>query len=542
VNLDAQTAGRIGANWLRAALAPAGDFGRRADDAARPYGPGDAEAAQARCAQIAALAERLTLAGVARLRATLRRGPDPAGIVSRATLGDALDDVDFFEIGRFAEALDAAAQAWDAAGGTAAERPPVVPEVRALLGRGLEGGGFYLTDAFSAALGAAREALATADADFVRERRRLASALEARLGTLADGEEFIVMRDAVPGVPPGARVVRETPGYRVLALEFDASAVVAAQRRDDALARVAREEDAVRRELAAGVARAGSRLLEAARFLGELDRTLARVAFTQRWGGCVPDLGGRRFAFSQASFVPLRAAREEAGLPYTPISIELADVAILTGPNMGGKSAALATCGFLAACVTVGLPPPATQATLPMVGSIAWVGGEPAAGSDRLLSAFGAEVVRTRDALAAAVAPALLLVDEFARATGPREGRALLVALVEALARRGVFALAATHFDGIARDAGVAHLTIAGLGRHALDAHAAPDVRAALETIAAAMDYRIVPAEPNARPVSDALAVAGLLGLDAGIVARAGELFAAGPLDRMPEEGPPWTR
>ena len=223
----------------------------------------------------------------------------------------------------------------------------------------------------------------------------------------------------------------------------------------------------------------------------------------------------------------MRAALADAGLPYTPISLDLAGAAVLTGPNMGGKSAALATCGFLAACVAHGVPPPARSAVLPLVASVAWIGSEPAAGRPRLLSAFGAEVVRAREGLAAA-APALLLVDEFARTTGPREGRALLVALVESLAGRGVFALVATHFDGVARDAGVPHLTIAGLGDRALDAHAARDIGAALDAVAQAMDYRIVAADGDAGARSDALALAGLLGLDSTIVERAAALYAEG--------------
>jgi len=81
------------------------------------------------------------------------------------------------------------------------------------------------------------------------------------------------------------------------------------------------------------------------------------------------------------------------------------------------------------------------------------------------------------DALAATIAPALLLIDDFARTTGPREGRALLVALVEALAARGTFALVTTHFEGVALAAGVAHLTIAGLGERSLGLRAAPDLR-----------------------------------------------------------------
>ena len=175
---------------------------------------------------------------------------------------------------------------------------------------------------------------------------------------------------------------------------------------------------------------------------------------------------------------------------------------------MGGKSAALATCGFLAACIAYGVPPPAREAALPLAASIAWIGGEPAADRARLLSAFGAEVVRARDALADAAPPALVLVDEFARTTGPREGRALLVALVEALARRGAFALVATHFEGVARDAEVPHLTIAGLGDGSLAAHPARDIQAALDAVARAMDYRIVAVSAESHSRSDALALA----------------------------------
>jgi hypothetical protein len=527
MKLDAETGARIGAAWLRAAVAPASDFGRRAEDAARPFTAGDEAAARRRCAQIVSLAGRLEPDGVAHVRAALRRAPDPAEIVSRARLGDPLSDVDFFEIGRFVDALDATARAWDAAGGAAGERPPVAEEVETLLSRGRERGAFYLADAFSDPLAAARRSYAAADADFAAQRRRLAQGVAPRLGELPENPEFILMRDVHPELPPGVRVVRETPAYRLVALELDAAGLASAARREAALAAVGREEDLVRLGLAVGIARCGEALLIAARALGELDRTLARVTFTQRWGGCIPEFAASHVAFVDASHVPLRAALEAEWLPYTPISLDLSGAAVLTGPNMGGKSAALATCGFLAACVAIGVPPPARSAVLPLFAGVAWIGGEPAVDRERLLSAFGGEVVRARDALAQASAPALFLVDEFARTTGPREGRALLVALVEALARRGgTFALVATHFDGVARTAGVPHFTIAGLGPRSLDAHAARDIHAALDAVAQAMDYRIIAVDGDAHSHSDALALAGLLGLDSTIVDRAAELYA----------------
>jgi hypothetical protein len=156
LKLDVLTAERIGANWLRAALAPVSDFGRRAEDVARPFGPDDRAAALGRCTQIARLAESLRPDGMAHLRAALRRAPDPTGIISRATVGDPLSDVDFLELGRFADALENAAHAWDGAGGSAPERPPVVPALRTLLGAGFDGATFYLADGFGGSLAEAR--------------------------------------------------------------------------------------------------------------------------------------------------------------------------------------------------------------------------------------------------------------------------------------------------------------------------------------------------------------------------------------------------
>jgi len=234
----------------------------------------------------------------------------------------------------------------------------------------------------------------------------------------------------------------------------------------------------------------------------------------------VPRLDGGAIAFAEATFAPLADALAARGHRYTPISLELGAVAVLTGPNMGGKSAALATAGFVCACVALGVPPPARAASLPLLDEIVWLGGDGPAERARLLSSYAAEIVRAQSALSGASVRTLIVIDEFARTTGPREGRALLIAFAEALRARGVFALLATHFEGIAETAGVPHLRIAGLRQHALGTLDGDDLDAALDAINAAMDYRVVPAA-DARNESDALALAALLGLDADVVARA---------------------
>jgi len=166
---------------------------------------------------------------------------------------------------------------------------------------------------------------------------------------------------------------------------------------------------------------------------------------------------------------------------------------------------------------------PWRAAALALRDAVVWVGGDGAAERTRLLSSYAAEIVRARDALDAASPRALVLVDEFARTTGPREGRALLIAFAQALHARGAFALIATHFDGVAEAAQLPHLRVAGLG-DALGPVDARDFDAVLDAINAAMDYRIVDAA-SGNERSDALELAAALGLDAQLVATARTLY-----------------
>jgi hypothetical protein len=519
--VDEVTAERIGLQRLRAWLAPVGAFGRAHDAARPPYQAADAEAARDEIAAVVALSGALDRDGVGRIRSALRAVPEPGPIVSRARAGDPLSDVDFYELGRFADALTALGRAWDAAGGASAGRPPQPGGLRTILAPGRDGSGsFYLADAFDPALAPARATFAAAEAELAQRRAAIAVDVRAITGVDAGGDDIVVLRDVYDGpAPEGTRIVRETPTYRVLGIVAFSAA------RDRALADLADAEEAARRALAEHIGAQAVELRAMTDALGALDRLLARVAFTQRWGGCVPQIAEDRVQFADATFAPLAEALTARGHRYTPLSLDLHGAAVLTGPNMGGKSAALATTGFLCACVALGVPPPARSAALPPLDRITWIGGEVAADRTRLLSSYAGEVVRARDALAAASPRALILADEFARTTGPREGRALLVAFVDALRGCRALALIATHFDNVPAAADVGHLRIAGL-RGSLPAAASDDLDAALDAINAAMDYRVVDGTDGA-DASDALALAALLGMDARVVERAQREFSA---------------
>jgi hypothetical protein len=294
--------------------------------------------------------------------------------------------------------------------------------------------------------------------------------------------------------------------------------------RDAAVAAVARAEEGVRARLSAQVAAAAATLAGACERLGELDLLAAAALFAARNACVLPELSsGGGVAFEDARFPPLAERLAERGRRYVPISLDLAGIGVVTGPNMAGKTAALRTLGYLAACAILGVPLPARSARLPLFAEIAWLGiplrqaqgdespaparrqaqgdespapalrqaqgdESPATapapvmlslskhglaeadGGAGLLSAFGSEVVELRDLLARTAAsgaerPLLVLIDEFAQTTSPPEGRALLVALLQTLRERGAVGLAATHFGGVAGAAGVARFAIGGPAR-----------------------------------------------------------------------------
>jgi hypothetical protein len=528
---DAAAAAALGIDWLLTASAPAGEFGRRARAAERAFVPGDEIAVRASIEAVVRVADGAGAASLEALWAVLASAPDPSAALARAAAGDVLGDVDFFELNRF---LDAIAEVRAAAGGEAFEGV-ALPAGDAKLAAALAPGrtaqrGFYLDDAFDGELTAARILANDRQAAYDSARSALGARVARALGLdhVRDGE-FTLLRAGLRGpLPPEVRVLREAPTYLACELALDEPALAALAARDAAAARVAEAEEAVRARLSRIVGEAAARLREACDGLGELDAFVGRARFAQRFACVVPEIAERRdaFSFDFARYLPLAETLAASGRAYAPISLRLEGAAVLTGPNMGGKTAALRTCGFVAACVVLGLPVPASAASVPLFDEIAWVGlarGEhqEAAGERQLLSSFGAEVVVLRDLLERRSERALVLVDEFARTTTPREGRALLVALLQVLRARGALALAATHLHGVAREAGVAHFAIVGL--HALPPLSKPPLAlaAALSLIGSAMDYRLRRGDEDEIDRADALALAELLGLDPDLIRRA---------------------
>lgn len=295
-------------------------------------------------------------------------------------------------------------------------------------------------------------------------------------------------------------------------------------------------KERVRRRLTGAVAEQGASLLQMLELLAFLDFLLAKAKFCAAYGGIKPEQGEKRaIAIFQGRHLVLEEEVTGQGLSYTPLDLEFqTGVTIITGPNMGGKTAGLKTVGgLLIAMAQFGLLVPAQAMKFKPRRFIAAhfsSAGNPPAG----LSSFAEEIAFISDALEASSSDGLILIDEIAHGTNPpAEGAAIARAVLESLNERPSITVITTHYPELAALKQIRHLRVrGGLDHEQLKRDWAVATRLQLDVFRRAMDYRLQPADEQGGTVtSDAAVVAEALGLDERIIRRAKGLLQ----NRCPE-------
>lgn len=190
------------------------------------------------------------------------------------------------------------------------------------------------------------------------------------------------------------------------------------------------------------------RLESAFAALVEVDVLHAKALLAQKHRCSKPILGGAEVRLRNARHPLLLAT----GKPVTPIDILLPEGKtglIITGPNTGGKTAALKTLGLLCLMAQSGMLIPAEEdSRLPVFrGIFADIGD--AQSLEQSLSTFSAHVRNVTDMLRTLEPPALVLFDEPGGGTDPLEGGALARGLLTHLKERGVQVAASTHLPPV---------------------------------------------------------------------------------------------
>ncbi len=214
------------------------------------------------------------------------------------------------------------------------------------------------------------------------------------------------------------------------------------------------EADVVREELAI-YARLSAVLADVLPSIEACAAALARADVLFATGRLAADLKLSFPTVTDDAVLDLKGARHPLLVLDLPdvvasdLSVKSGHAMVVSGPNAGGKTVALKTMGLAALMIRAGLPIPADPSST--VGIFQLVLSD--VGDDQSLyknlSTFSAHVKNLAAILEDAQPGAIVLLDEIATGTDPREGEALAAGVLDSLCARGAAVAATTHYEGL---------------------------------------------------------------------------------------------
>jgi DNA mismatch repair protein MutS2 len=143
------------------------------------------------------------------------------------------------------------------------------------------------------------------------------------------------------------------------------------------------------------------------------------------------------------------AAVVEARVVPSDVAIEAGRAVVVSGPNAGGKTVALKAMGLAALMVRAGLPVACGEGSVVGVFEVVLTDVGDEQNIAKNLSTFSAHVRNLAGILDETRTGALVLLDELAGGTDPREGEALAAGVLDSLCARGGAVVATTHYEGL---------------------------------------------------------------------------------------------
>jgi DNA mismatch repair protein MutS2 len=122
---------------------------------------------------------------------------------------------------------------------------------------------------------------------------------------------------------------------------------------------------------------------------------------------------------------------------------------VVSGPNAGGKTVALKTMGLIALMIRAGLPVPCGDGSVVGIFEVVLTDVGDDQSLTKSLSTFSAHVKNLARILDDTQPGALVLLDELAGGTDPREGEALAAGMLDSLTARGGAVVVTTHYEGL---------------------------------------------------------------------------------------------
>lgn len=140
----------------------------------------------------------------------------------------------------------------------------------------------------------------------------------------------------------------------------------------------------------------------------------------------------------------------QKGKEYTSISISpKVGSTVITGANMGGKTLTLKSLCLNVALSQLGFYCFAKKIKVPCLDFVFMISDDMQS-VNRGLSSFGAEIKDLDKAIESSnKSKGLIIIDELARGTNPKEGRSIVNATLKYLNKRSSYSIISTHYDGV---------------------------------------------------------------------------------------------
>lgn len=275
------------------------------------------------------------------------------------------------------------------------------------------------------------------------------------------------------------------------------------------------EEAKILEQISGKLAQHGEDIIRNIAAIGRFDFLCSKAELALRYNGVKPELLQSRTLNITKGINPIvQKELNKSGKKYMPISVELSEgVTLITGANMGGKTVSLKLIGLLICMAQYGLLVPAEHMSFGVFDFIYISCGDEQS-VDLGLSTFGAEIKGITEVISKADQRGLVLMDELARGTNPKEGYAISRAIIDYLMKKSCISIITSHLEGLERNE-IKHLQVKGLDD--IDFSNIKNY----EDISEYMDYSLVEVKGEAGIPQDAIKISRIMGMPEEIISYA---------------------
>ena len=282
--------------------------------------------------------------------------------------------------------------------------------------------------------------------------------------------------------------------------------------------RILEIEQQIREELSRRLKQYSAKFLNALKTVAYIDLLFAKAEFALEFDMCKPEISTDTTDYKAIFNPEVKQSLEKSGRRYQCIDIVFGHFpTLITGINMGGKTLMLKTLAISQLLFQYGFYVPATDANIAIVDDVMYSFTDE---QDQVqgLSSFASEMKRIDEIISTIDTNprVLVLIDELARTTNPKEGAAIVSAMLDILQEREVSSFITTHYD---IETSCRRLRVKGLKDEVMAGN-----NLNITYIQKAIDYNLIDDVSQGTP-NEAIRIAEMLGINKRLIERAKSLI-----------------